>query len=218
MLKKTAVSVMPALNDFPDPQDADIIDGVIAVGGDLDALNLKKSYSMGIFPWPHEGYPLLWFCPDERGILEFSDLHISRSLEKWIRKNEPLIKVTVNQAFAKVIVECQQQLRQGQKGSWITPEIIEAYTQLNQQGNAVSVECWVGEELISGIYGVQSKTYFSCESMFFKRSNASKYAFLKLVEYLKTKGFAWMDLQMVTDVSESFGGKYISREEFLSRI
>ena len=206
------------LNDFPDPRDADIIDGVIAVGGDLDAPNLQLSYSLGIFPWPHEGYPLLWFCPDERGILEFSDLHISRSLAKWIRQYEPLITVTVNQAFSKVIVECQQQLRQGQKGSWITPEIIDAYTKLNKQGCAISVECWMNDELISGIYGVKSKNYFSCESMFFKKSNASKYAFLKLVDHLKTLGLTWMDLQMVTDVSESFGGKYISRDEFLDRI
>ena len=209
---------MSALNDFPDPRTADIIDDVIAVGGDLDAANIKLSYSLGIFPWPHEGYPLLWFCPDERGILEFSELHIGRSLEKWIRKNEPLIKVTVNQAFAQVIVECQQQVRAGQKGSWITPEIIAAYTELSKNGGAVSIECWMDEELISGIYGVQSQNYFSCESMFFKRSNASKYAFIKLVEYLKARGFTWMDLQMVTDVCESLGGKYISREEFLEKI
>ncbi|MES2801793.1 MAG: leucyl/phenylalanyl-tRNA--protein transferase [Bdellovibrionota bacterium] len=209
---------MSALNDFPDPRTTEINEGVIAVGGDLDAANLKLCYSMGIFPWPHEGYPLLWFCPEERGILEFSELYINRSLDKWIRRYEPRIKVTVNQAFSTVIVECQQQIRQGQKGSWITPEIIEAYTELSKQGHAISVECWLDDELISGIYGVRSKNYFSCESMFFKKSNASKYAFLKLVEHLQSLGFTWMDLQMVTDVSESFGGKYISREEFLDRI
>ncbi|MCM2354773.1 MAG: leucyl/phenylalanyl-tRNA--protein transferase [Pseudobdellovibrio sp.] len=209
---------MSVLNDFPDPQDADIIDGVIAVGGLLDAPNLKLSYSLGIFPWPHEGYPLLWFCPDERGILEFSELNINKSLAKWIRKHEPLIKVTVNQAFAQVIQECQKQVRAGQKGSWITPEIIDAYTDLSKQGGALSVECWLDDELISGIYGVRSKNYFSCESMFFKKNNASKYAFVRLVQYLKSQGLTWMDLQMVTDVSESFGGKYISRDEFLDRI
>lgn len=209
---------MSALNDFPDPHDADIIDGVIAVGGLLDAPNLKLSYSLGIFPWPHEGYPLLWFCPDERGILEFHELKINRSLAKWIRKYELLITVTVNQAFAQVIHECQQQVRAGQKGSWITPEIIDAYTELSQQGGALSVECWLDDELISGIYGVRSKNYFSCESMFFKKDNASKYAFVRLVQYLKSQGLTWMDLQMVTDVCESLGGKYISREEFLDRI
>lgn len=209
---------MSALNDFPDPRVADIIDGVIAVGGILDAPNLKLSYSLGIFPWPHEGYPLLWFCPDERGILEFDELHISKSLAKWIRKFEPLIKVTVNEAFSEVMHQCQQQVRAGQKGSWITSEIKQAYTQLYQQGGAISVECWLDNELISGIYGVRSQNYFSCESMFFKKPNASKYAFIKLVEYLKQQGLSWMDLQMVTDVSESFGGKYIEREDFLNRI
>lgn len=212
------VFVMSALNDFPDPRDADIIDGVIAVGGILDASNLKLSYSLGIFPWPHEGYPLLWFCPDERGILEFDELHISKSLAKWIRKFEPLVKVTVNEAFSEVIYECQQQARAGQKGSWINSEIIQAYTELHKQGGAISVECWLDNELISGIYGVRSKKYFSCESMFFKKPNASKYAFIKLVEHLRQQGLNWMDLQMVTDVSESFGGKYIEREDFLNRI
>lgn len=214
---------MSVLNNFPNPRAADIVDGVIAVGGDLDGPNLKLSYSMGIFPWPHEGYPLLWFCPDERGILQFSDLHISASLKKWIRKNESVISsakitVTINQNFLAVITECKKQKRAGQKGSWITKPIMKAYTELFEMGNVISVECWQNEELISGIYGVKTKNYFSCESMFFKKSNASKYAFVKLVEHLKNLGFSWMDLQMVTDVSESFGGKYISRDEFLDLI
>lgn len=209
---------MSALNDFPDPRTTEILEDVIAVGGILDAPNLKLSYSMGIFPWPHEGYPMLWFCPEERGILEFHELYINRSLDKWIRKNEPNITVTVNKDFSQVMRECQAQVRQGQKGTWITPEIIEAYTQLHKNGHAISVECWEDGEMISGIYGVKSENYFSCESMFFKKSNASKYAFIKLVDHLETLGLDWMDLQMVTDVCESLGGKYISREEFLERI
>lgn len=206
------------LNDFPDPHTTEIFEDVIAVGGLLDAPNLQLAYSMGIFPWPHEGYPMLWFCPEERGILEFSELYVNRSLDKWIRKNAPSITVTVNKDFAQVIYECQQQVRQGQVGTWITSEIIEAYTQLHKLGGAISVECWEDDVMISGIYGVKCDNYFSCESMFFKKSNASKYAFLKLVEHLETLGLDWMDLQMVTDVSGSFGGKYISREEFLERI
>lgn len=206
------------LNDFPDPRTTEILEDVIAVGGLLDAPNLKLAYSMGIFPWPHEGYPLLWFCPEERGILEFSELYVNRSLDKWIRKYAPNITVTVNKDFSQVMHECQQQVRQGQNGTWITPELIAAYTQLHKLGGAISVECWEDDVMISGIYGVKSQNYFSCESMFFKKSNASKYAFLKLVEHLETLGLDWMDLQMVTDVSGSFGGKYISREEFLERI
>lgn len=210
---------MSAINDFPNPRTADIIDDVIAVGGDIDGLNLKESYRLGIFPWPHEGYPLLWFCPDERGVLFFDELHISKSLKKWIKQNENKINVTVNQAFESVISECQKQQRPGQKGSWITGEIIRAYTDLFQMGGVISVECWQNNELISGIYGVLSENYFSCESMFFKKSNASKYAFVKLVNYLKNQyQMSWMDLQMVTDVSESFGGRYILREEFIELI
>jgi len=210
---------MSAINDFPNPRTADIIDDVIAVGGDIDGLNLKESYRLGIFPWPHEGYPLLWFCPDERGVLFFDELHISKSLKKWIKQNENKINVTVNQAFESVISECQKQQRPGQKGSWITGDIIRAYTDLFQMGGVISVECWQNNELISGIYGVLSENYFSCESMFFKKSNASKYAFVKLVNYLKHQyQMSWMDLQMVTDVSESFGGRYILREEFIELI
>ena len=214
----TVVSVMFVLNDFPDPRAAEIEDDIIAIGGNLDAKNLKKSYAMGIFPWPHEGYPLLWFCPDKRGILDFKDLHIPRSLEKWIKKNQPEIKVTINECFGDVMKECQKQKRKDQKGSWINPEMIKAYSDLQKKDGALSLECWMGDELISGIYGVMSKKYFSCESMFFKKPNTSKYAFIQLVEYLKQQKMTWMDLQMVTDVSESFGAKYISRADFLERI
>ncbi len=212
------VSVMSVLNDFPDPRKAEIEDDIIAIGGNLDAANLKKSYAMGIFPWPHEGYPLLWFCPDKRGILDFKDLHIPQSLQKWIKKNQFEIQVTVNECFSDVMKECQKQKRKDQKGSWINKEMIAAYSDLQKKGGALSVECWMGDELISGIYGVMSKKYFSCESMFFKKPNASKYAFIQLVEYLKKQKITWMDLQMVTDVSESFGAKYISRSKFLERI
>lgn len=211
--------VMSAINDFPDPRIADIIDDVIAVGGDIDGPNLKESYRLGIFPWPHEGYPLLWFCPDERGVLFFDELHISKSLKKWIKHNENKMTITVNKAFESVISECQKQQRPGQKGSWITADIIRAYTDLFHMGGVISVECWQNNELIGGIYGVLSENYFSCESMFFKISNASKYAFVKLVEHLKNQHHMnWMDLQMVTDVSESFGGRYILREEFIALV
>jgi len=209
---------MSVLNNFPHPRTADIIDDIIAVGGVLDGPNLKKSYSLGIFPWPHEGYPLLWFCPDQRGILNFNDLHLSKSLKKWIKKNEAQIRTTINTAFDQVITECQKQVRPGQNGTWITHEVKIAYLELFQMGHVISVECWQEDILISGIYGVMSETYFSCESMFFKKSNASKFAFIKLVEHLKQKGHTWMDLQMITDVSGSMGGYYISRDYFIDLI
>jgi leucyl/phenylalanyl-tRNA--protein transferase len=203
---------------FPDPRVTETIDDIILVGGTLNAGNLVESYNLGIFPWPHVGYPLLWFCPERRGILDFKDLHISTSLKKWIKKNELLISITINKNFSQVIKECRQQKRAGQDGTWINNAIEKSYTELHQMGGAVSVECWQDGEMISGIYGVQSKNYFSCESMFFKKSNASKYAFIQLVLYLQSLGQNWMDLQMVTDVSGSFGGKYISKEKFLKKI
>lgn len=204
--------------EFPDPWTTETIEDVIVVGGVMTPENLIESYKLGIFPWPHEGYPLLWFCPEERGILDFNELHISSSLKKWIKKNSPEINVTVNQNFPLVIKECRKQKRPDQKGSWINGAIEKNYSELQKRGYALSLECWQDDELISGIYGVKSETYFSCESMFFKIPNASKYAFVKLVEYLQNMGLTWMDLQMVTDVSGSFGGKYISKDEFLDRI
>lgn len=204
--------------EFPNPWTTETIEDVIVVGGVMTPENLIESYKLGIFPWPHEGYPLLWFCPEERGILDFNELHVSSSLKKWIKKNSPNITVTMNQDFPRVIKECRKQKRAGQNGSWINGAIEKNYTELQKRGYALSVECWQADELISGIYGVKSETYFSCESMFFKVPNASKFAFVKLVEYLQSLGLTWMDLQMVTDVSGSFGGKYISKDEFLGRI
>ena len=212
------VMYAPMRINFPNPATTETIEDVIAVGGELSVENLIYAYSLGIFPWPHKGYPLLWFCPEKRGIIEFKDLHISRSLQKWIRKNEAKIKVKLNHDFAAVIKNCRQQKRAGQKGSWINAEIEKSYTELNSLGVALSLECYVDDELVAGIYGVLSKKYFSCESMFYKIDNGSKFAFIKLVEHLKKLGHEWMDLQMITEVSGSFGGKYISKLAFLQKI
>jgi leucyl/phenylalanyl-tRNA--protein transferase len=197
-------------------------EGLVAVGGNLEVSTLQEAYRNGIFPWPQEGLPLLWFSPDPRGILEFKDLHVSRSLRKWERQH-PEWTFTLNEAFSKVIQGCRWQKREGQSGTWILPEMEEAYLKLFDSGQILSVEVWENEELIGGIYGVLSmsfkgKLFFSGESMFHKKSNASKMAFWKLVEHLKAHGHTWMDMQMLTEVTKSFGGKYISREEFLQKI
>lgn len=219
---KSAMSVLKNKIIFPDPMETETIEDIILVGGVITVDNLIESYRLGIFPWPHEGCPLLWFCPDERGVLEFKDLHISASLKKWIKKNEQNITVTLNKNFSDVVKECRKQKRPGQKGSWINGAIEKNYAELQKAGYAMSLECWQtgehGPEMISGIYGVASKNYFSCESMFFKKPNASKFAFVQLVKYLQSTGLTWMDLQMVTDVSGSFGGKYISKSQFLKWI
>lgn len=194
------------------------MEGLISVGGRMDAATLKMAYARGIFPWPQEGLPLLWFSPDPRGVLDFNELHIPKSLAKSRRRYEGQWRFTMNQAFAQVMSECRVQKRPGQDGTWILPAMIPAYTRLFSEGHALSAECWEGEELIGGIYGVLSKDYFSGESMFHKRSEASKLSLLFLIEHLKQRGFTWMDVQMVTPVLESLGGKYISRTEFYRRL
>jgi leucyl/phenylalanyl-tRNA---protein transferase len=197
-------------------------EGLVAVGGNLEVPTLQEAYRNGIFPWPQEGLPLLWFCPDPRGVLDFQDLHIPRSLKKWARQHDHW-KYTVNQAFPEVIRGCRNQPREGQAGTWILPEMEEAYLRLFDEGQILSLEVWEDDKLIGGIYGVltlaeNGKLFFSGESMFHLKTNASKMAFIKMIQHLKSHGHSWMDIQMLTEVTTSMGGKYISREEFLARI
>lgn len=205
------------MSQFPDPRSASP-EGLVAVGGTLTVDLLTEAYENGIFPWPQEGYPMLWFSPEPRGILDFEELHINRSLEKWLRKEEPKLTFTVNQAFDAVIEGCKDQKRPGQESTWILPVIVASYQRMFAAGKIISGECWENGELVGGIYGVLSEKYFSAESMFYKKPNASKYGFIKLVEHLKNLGHEWMDIQMVTEVTSSLGGKLISREDFLKRI
>ena len=211
---------------FPDPRRT-TPEGLVAVGGNLSVATLREAYSKGIFPWPQEGMPLLWFSPDPRGVLDFKDFHIPKSLDKFARKHGHW-SFTFNRAFAQVIEACRTQPRRGpdgqmQTGTWILPEMQAAYTQLFEQGHILSCECWDGERLIGGIYGVLNLTkknqmLFSGESMFHVESNASKMVLWKLVEHLKDQGQTWIDIQMTTEVTQMMGGKYIPREEFLQRI
>lgn len=197
---------------------AETMDGVIAVGEPMTPEILSYAYAHGIFPWPHEGYPLLWFCPEERGVIDFADLHVPRSFQKWLRHNQYKYEITQNQAFSQVVRECRQQKREGQKGSWITNQIEKNYQQLFENGGAFSLEVWREKVLVGGIYGVKSEKYYSCESMFHKEDNTSKLALYSLIQILKKQRQAWMDIQMVTSVCESFGGKLIEKSEFLERI
>jgi leucyl/phenylalanyl-tRNA--protein transferase len=203
--------------DFPDPRDA-MIEGVLAVGGLLDEGTLYTAYSKGIFPWPHPDYPLLWFSPEKRGILEFEDLHLSRSFEKFLRQHDEDFQITMDQAFHQVVRECAKQPRPGQDGTWILPAMLKSYIDFHKAGYAHSIEVWYKRQLVGGIYGVFIKGLFSGESMFYKTPNASKLALYHLVQILKSWGLEWMDIQMVTPVTESFGGKYIEREEFLTKL
>jgi leucyl/phenylalanyl-tRNA--protein transferase len=203
--------------DFPDPREA-MAEGVIAIGGILDVGTLYTAYSTGIFPWPHPDYPLLWFSPEKRGILEFSEFHLSRSLEKFLRHYAGDFEVTVDMAFAQVVRECSKQPRPGQDGTWILPSMVKSYINFHKAGYAHSIEVWHERQLVGGIYGVFIKGVFSGESMFYKSSNASKLALFHLVQLLKSWGLEWMDIQMVTPVTKSFGGKYLEREDFLQKL
>ena len=194
------------------------IEGVLAVGGSPKPEILILAYENGVFPWPHEGYPLLWFCPDQRGVIDFKNLHLPRSFNKWLKKNRHLYNITINQDFADVIKNCRTQKRKEQKGSWINSEIEHNYMELNKLGQALSLEVWRENKLVGGIYGVESKLYFSCESMFHLEDNTSKLALIELIQYLEKKHHQWIDIQMVTSVCEQFGGRYISKDSFLKRI
>lgn len=200
---------------FPDPAAA-TMDGIVAMGDDLTVEALFEAYSFGIFPWPHPDLPCLWFCPDERGVLEFKDLHINRSLAKFLRKCD--YEITFNRAFGDVMRECASVARPGQSGTWITPEIVRTYEEFHKRGYAHSVECWENGELVGGLYGVYVAGVFSGESMFFKESNASKLCLIRLVEQLQKNGLTWMDIQMVTSVTSQLGGRYISKLDFLERL
>lgn len=201
---------------FPPVEEA-TEDGIVAAGGDLEIDTLKAAYQSGIFPWPISvEFPLAWFSPDPRGILEFKDLHVSRSFEKFLKKSP--FTVSFNQAFSKVIRACAVTPRKGQRDTWITPEIINGYERLFQYGEAYSVEVWHEEKLVGGLYGVAMGDFVSGESMFMKEDNASKLALYSLIHVLSKNGIQWLDTQMVTPVVEQFGGKYISRKKFLKKI
>jgi leucyl/phenylalanyl-tRNA--protein transferase len=202
--------------DFPDPRQS-LAEGLLAMGGRLDVGTLVAAYSRGIFPWPQEGLPMLWFSPERRGILDFKDFHVGESLRRFRRKN-PQIQFTFNQDFSQVIEECSKQARPGQDGTWILSSIRQAYLDFFKAGYCLSIEVREDNILIGGIYGVLVQGVFSGESMFYKKTNASKLALWRLVDFLSEQGHQWMDVQMVTPVVAAMGGKYVDREIFLQML
>jgi len=206
---------LPSTPRFPDPRRADA-SGLLAVGGDLSAERLLTAYRMGIFPWFGPGQPILWWSPDPRMVLEVDRLHVGRSLRKRIRQQP--YRITLDTAFHDVIVACASVPRPGQDGTWITQEMVRAYDTLHAQGHAHSAEAWDQEgRLVGGLYGVASGRMFFGESMFAKASDASKIAFVRLVQQLVAWGFPLIDCQMHTDHLARFGAHEISRQEFLRR-
>lgn len=203
-----------AIEAFPPLETADE-HGLLALGGDLEPDSLILAYTQGIFPWPiNDEYPLAWFSPDPRGVLYTEELHISKSLKKFLRKNP--FQITFNQQFEAVIKNCALQKRLGQESTWITDELMEAYIQFHRQGFAYSVEVLNHEQkLVGGLYGVNINKYFSGESMFHLEDNASKVALIALVSKLREFEIPYLDTQMVTPIIKSMGGREISRNLFL---
>lgn len=198
---------------FPDPKYALVEpDGLLAVGGDLSPARLLNAYRQGIFPWYSEGQPILWWSPNPRAVLFPERLNISRSLRKTLRKRP--FRITLDNAFAEVIEACSEP-REGQDGTWITEEMKQAYLHLHHIGFAHSAECWDGDTLVGGLYGVSLGHVFFGESMFARRSDASKIAFVHLVEQLKDWGFGLIDCQVHTGHLASLGAEDIPREKFL---
>ncbi|OXB24567.1 leucyl/phenylalanyl-tRNA--protein transferase [Flavobacterium tructae] len=198
---------------FPPVSEADE-EGILAIGGDLDPERLKLAYQSGIFPWFNEGEPILWWSPDPRMVLFLEELIVSKSMRNVLNRKQ--FTVTFNKNFREVISNCQKIKREGQEGTWISNEMIDAYCKLNEQGIAKSVEVWQDENLVGGLYGIDLGHVFCGESMFSKVTNASKVAFIALVNYLKEGNYQLLDCQVYNSHLESLGCREIDREAFIS--
>ncbi len=200
---------------FPSPYLASK-EGLLAIGGDLSLRRLLLAYSNGIFPWYSEGEPILWWSPDPRLVLYPNELKVSRSLKKVIKRN--VFEVTMDSAFEEVITECARVRLENQEGTWIVEDMIQAYCNLHESGFAHAVEVWLENDLAGGLYGVSLGKCFFGESMFTRITNASKVAFVALVEYLKPLDFAFIDCQIATAHLVRFGAREISRSRYLDEL
>jgi leucyl/phenylalanyl-tRNA--protein transferase len=198
---------------FPPASQADS-DGILAIGGDLSPDRLMLAYNSGIFPWFNPNEPIIWWSPNQRMVLFLDQLKISKSLRTILNRN--LFEISYNQNFRAVISNCQQVLRDGQTGTWITNEMIEAYCKLNELGLAKSIEVWQDNQLVGGLYGVDLGHVFCGESMFSLVSNASKVAFVALVNLLKQENYRLLDCQVYNDHLASLGCEEIERNDFLN--
>ena len=197
---------------FPPVEEANY-EGVLAVGGDLSVERLLLAYDNGIFPWFDAEDPILWWAPPERMVVNPMDYKVSKSMRNILNRNS--FEITINKDFAAVISNCQTIERKEQQGTWISAEIIKSYTQLHQLGKVMSFEVWQNNELVGGLYGVDLGHVFCGESMFSKVPNASKVAFVKLIEYLKANNYKLLDCQVHNDHLEKLGAFEISRELFM---
>ncbi len=210
--------IFPLTDDiytFPNPRLA-CNEGILAYGGDLSAKRLISAYANGIFPWYNEDEPILWWSPNPRLIMELDEFKVSKSLAKAIKKEKFEVKFDEN--FTQVMIECKNIFRPTQDGTWLQDELIQAYTHLHEIGYAHSFESYYEGELVGGGYGLVIGDMFCGESMFAKKSDASKVALYHLVQRLKQKGFSLLDCQTPTEHLQSLGAKCISRDEFLDKL
>jgi leucyl/phenylalanyl-tRNA--protein transferase len=194
-----------------DPEAADA-QGLVAVGGDLRPETLLEAYRRGVFPWYDESLPVCWWSPDPRAIIPLDEFHVSRRLGRTIRAGR--YTVTVNRDFSAVMRGCSIRA----EGTWITPDMLEGYERLHELGHAHSVETWRDDELAGGVYGVSLGGLFSAESMFHLHSDASSVALVTLVERLRARGYALLDVQMVTEHTAKLGAVEIPRRDYLKRL
>lgn len=200
---------------FPSPEEAEE-EGLLAVGGDLSPERLITAYSMGIFPWPHRGMPLLWFSPDPRMVLDAREIKLARSLRQVIRRGR--FEVRLDTAFTETMTGCAKSRRKGPSGTWINRAMIHAYTRLHGLGLAHSAESWRDGRLVGGLYGVCLGAAFFGESMFAAEPDASKVAFATLAAQLRAWGVNLIDCQTYTEHLARFGARLIPRTEFLSQL
>ncbi|MBF0219484.1 MAG: leucyl/phenylalanyl-tRNA--protein transferase [Gammaproteobacteria bacterium] len=205
----------PSTQALADPDNQSGFDGLLALGGDLTSARLLAAYRRGIFPWSSATSPLLWWTPDPRMVLFPDKLRVSRSLQKRLRRNE--FQITFDHDFDRVIRQCgapRQIKQQVENGTWISAAMITAYGELHRLGYAHSVECWQEGELVGGLYGIALGTLFYGESMFARRTDASKVAFVTLVKQLQQRGVRLIDCQIYSDHLASLGAELISRAAF----
>lgn len=198
---------------FPPVEMADD-DGLLAMGGDLSTERLLLAYKNGIFPWYNEDEPIFWWSPNPRFVLFPEELKVSKSMQTVLQNGR--FRFVLNKNFTQVMENCKAIPRKGQDGTWIQPGIIEAYTALHQLGHAVCAEAWQDGDLVGGLYGIKLGNIFFGESMFSKKSNASKFAFIHFVRWLQQQGVQLIDCQVYTEHLESLGARMIAREEFCS--
>lgn len=196
---------------FPPVHEA-LEDGLLAIGGDLRAERLIKAYRNGIFPWYEDGIPL-WWSPDPRFVLFPDELKVSKSMKTLMKKG--VFQYRYNTAFPAVLDQCRHIKRKDQEGTWINDGMSDAYRHLHALGYAVSAETFINDELAGGLYGLRMGRLFFGESMFSRHPNASKFAFISLVDQLKKEGVVLIDCQVYTPHLESLGARMIAREEFL---